>query len=182
MTKVVNFFAGPSAGKTTNALGMSYHLKKMRKDILYVPEYAMYDVVQGHIQTLEDQMYVFGRQAKMLYDAKDRYEWVVTDGPLPLMLYYMKDANQKFSDGGRSYWLTDLAGLIIDTFYMYDNHNYFVNRGNREFRQLGRIHNLEQSVEIDKEIKDILYERRIEYTEISDLDQVIADLSEKGIL
>lgn len=181
-TNVVNFYAGPSAGKTTNALAFASRLKSLRKDVLYVPEVAMYDVVQGHEQSLSDQMYVLGRQAHLLYDAKDRYDWVVTDGPLLMMLHYMEDANKKFPEPERDDWLTLMGALIVSTYNMYDNHNYFVDRGTREFRQLGRVHNLEQSIQVDKEIKEIFEAYTIPYTIITDVEQVVADLSERGIL
>lgn len=182
MTKVVNFFAGPSAGKTTNALGFAAKLKQMRKDVLYIPEFAMYEVVRENIKSLDDQLYVFGQQANLFYHAKDRYEWVVTDGPLPMMLHYMEDANQKFPEEQRDRWLNLMGALIIATFNMYDNHNYFVDRGNREFRQLGRIHDLKQSQEIDNSVLEIFDSYSLPYTTIRDTEQVIADLSEKGIL
>lgn len=181
-TKVVNFFAGPSAGKTTNALGLAAKLKQMRKDVLYIPEFAMYEVVRENENSLNDQLYIFGQQANLFYHAKDRYEWVVTDGPLPLMFYYMEDANKKFPEDKRDDWLTLMGAMIISTFNMYDNYNYFVDRGNREFRQLGRVHDLEQSKRIDRSILEILEEFGLPFTTITDTEQVIADLSEKGIM
>lgn len=182
-TKVINFAAGPSAGKTTNAMGLASHLKRMRKDVIYIPEYAMQVVVENRIQTLDDQLYIFAKQAHKLYDAKDHYEWVVTDAPLFMMLYYMQEANKKF-DGPESMacWKKTLSDLILMTFNQYNNKTYFVDRGNREFRQLGRIHNFEQSKQIDREITQILSDKEIEYTEVNDLEQVIADLAETGWL
>jgi len=180
MTRVINFFAGPSAGKTTNALGLASYLKTRRKDILYIPEFAMQAVVQGRLQTLEDQLYILGKQAHKLYDAKDHFEYVVTDAPLFLMLYYMKDANKKFVDGTR--WKETLADLVIQTFDQYDNYTYFVDRGDREFRQMGRIHNFQQSVQIDGELRKIASTNGIPYTQINNWNDVVSDLVQQKIL
>lgn len=176
MTKVISFCAGPSAGKTTAALGLAHHLKKLRKDVLYVPEFAMQAVVQGRKQTLDDQLYVFAKQANKLYDAKDQFEYVVTDGPLFMMLHYLEDGAKKFSGFQEKCWKLTLTDLIMQTFGMYDNLIYFVERGDREFRQVGRLQNEEESKKIDRAITRILDTQGLDYRRINGWEDVLSDL------
>jgi hypothetical protein len=177
MTKVISFCAGPSAGKTTNALGLAAYLKELRKDVLYVPEFAMQAVVQGRKQTLDDQLYVFAKQANKLYDAKDQFEFIVTDCPIFMMLHYLESGQSKFTGRNEKYWKLTLADLIMQTFEMYDNLVYFIDRGDREFRQVGRLQNEQESKEIDKHILNILALQGIEYRKIANWQEVLSDIA-----
>lgn len=181
MTKVVNFCAGPSAGKTTNAMALASMMKKNRLNVLYVPEYAMEMVVRNSITTLDDSLCVFAEQAHRLYNAKDQFDWVVTDSPLFLVLHYMKSGNKKFDTGG-VYWKYSLKNLVMATFDQYQNYTYFVERGDRKFLQTGRIQDEEQSRAIDGEVLKIMSDNSIDYRVVSDAQQVWDNLVSRGAL
>lgn len=70
-------------------------------------------------------------------------DFIVTDSPSLISLSYLKAPDPVFTKE------------VIDTFKRQNNFNIFIERGQR-FEQEGRIHNLEESKKIDKEIKSIL--------------------------
>lgn len=179
MTKVINFCAGPSAGKTTAGLTLAGKMKTLRKNVLYVPEVALEMVVAKRIPEMEDQLYLFGEQAHRLYMAKDEFDYVVTDAPLFMQLHYLKDANGKYKS---DYWRHTMAKLIMNTFDMYENYTYFVDRADREFIQTGRIHNEEQSKDIDREILYILNTQAIDYRKVAGADEAMDNLKTRGII
>lgn len=178
MTKVINFCAGPSAGKTTAALGVAHKLKTLRKNVLYVPEFPLEMVVANRLSELDDQLYILGEQAHRLYMAKDQFEYIVTDAPLFMQVYYCSKGNQKFKS---PFWHDRLNKLIMATFDMYDNVTYFVDRTDRQFLQAGRTQNEEESKVIDKEILDLLNSHSIDYRRIVDADDAWENLDVRGI-
>lgn len=178
MTKVINFAAGPSAGKTTAGLRLSSILKARRYDVLYVPEFAMQMVVHDRVPEMDDQLYILGQQAHMLYMAKDKFDYVVTDSPLFMYIYYGKKGLKKYSE---SYQHT-YERLVRDTFFQYENYTYFVERGGRKFLQLGRLQTEEESIAIDREILDIMNNCQIDYRKVEDADDALDNLQTRGIV
>jgi hypothetical protein len=178
LTKVINFCAGPSAGKTTAALRVASILKERRKNVLYVPEFAMELVVKQRTAELDDQLYLVGEQAHRLYMAKDKFDYIVTDAPVFMMLHYLQKGAKKYSN----YWKPALEILIMDTFRQYDNYTFFVIRGDRKFLQLGRVQNEEESKAIDKEILNILHHNQIDYRKVVDGDDAVDNLEYRGII
>lgn len=176
MTRVINFFAGPSAGKTTNGLLLSGMLKRDRKDVLYVPEFATELVVAERIPELDDQLYILGEQNHRLYNAKDRFEWVITDGPLLHSLVYL-ERNWKKYDRESGLWQT-ARDLIVGLHEQYDNVNFFVDRRHRTFRHLGRVHNEEESKELDTTVKDMLEEQSVDYVTVTSAEDAYQCLVE----
>jgi hypothetical protein len=178
LTKVINFCAGPSAGKTTAALRVSSILKERRQNVLYVSEIAMSMVVQERLAELDDQLYLLGQQAHQLYAAKDRFDYVVTDSPLFMGIHYMQKGQKKYSGT----WKHSLKNMILHTFFQYENYTYFVERGDRKFLQLGRVQDEEESKAIDSEILKILHDNQIDYRSVSGGDEAIDNLEDRGII
>jgi hypothetical protein len=180
--KVVNFCAGPSAGKTTNALELASMLKRARLNVGYIPEYAYELVLQENWTALDDQLHVLGEQAHRQYRALDKLDWIVTDCPLFLTLHYSQQANKKFQDTAVSHWKYALNQLALQTFCRYDNLTYFVERGDRQFLQAGRVQNEEESKKIDGSVLKILEDSTIPYKRVRYAKEVWDDLIITGVL
>ena len=60
---------------------------------------------------------------------------------------------------------------------LYDNFNYFVERDKSAFEEEGRIHNLEQSIVIDDELKNTLHNNQIDFATYthSTIDNIVRD-------
>lgn len=153
-TVVVNLFGGPGAGKTTCAWEIASELKKRNLVVEYVPEYAKELVWDGQIEllngTFENQSAVFKEQKRRIDRLIGKVDAIITDSPLLLLAAYIKEDKERFEI------------MAVAEHKKYNNFCLFINRG-KVFEQEGRIHNLEQSEELDKYIKNILERNRIYY-------------------
>ena len=74
-----------------------------------------------------------------------------------------------------------LAEAILEDLEQYNQYskNYFINRP-EYFQQEGRVHNEEQSKEIDNRIKNMLRDQYVNFVEIENtkLDEVVKQLLE----
>lgn len=161
---VINLFAGPSAGKTTAALELTAALKKEGYNVEYVSEFAKELVLEGRTEELKDQEFVTNEQ----YHRIDRLrnsgvEIIVTDSPVLLGKVYGEGKNSAEYDK-----------QILDYHNSFENFNLMVKRG-ETFQAEGRVHNLEQSKELDAKITSMLRSNRIFYGNYhhGDIDKTI---------
>lgn len=143
---VINLFAGPCSGKSTNSAGLFYLMKISGMSVELVTEYAKEKVYDEHLQCLEDQLYVFAKQQKRLKRLVGRVKYAITDSPLMLSILYNKNPNSCL-----------LNTLIAETFNSYNNWNYFIGRQNT-YSMSGRIHTEEESIMLDKRLLSIIKE------------------------
>ena len=151
---VVNFFAGPGAGKTTAALELTAALKKAGYTVEYVSEYAKQLVLEGRADELKDQKKVTDGQYALLDRIRGTTDIIVTDIPVLLGLVY-----GEFNDITPEY-----AKQIRGYYDSFDNFNMLVNRPNgAAFQTEGRVHNEKQSIELDGKIEAMLKAQGVFY-------------------
>ena len=173
-TIVINAFAGPGAGKTTSCLEVAEKLKKQGFVTEYVQEYAkelVYDnnliMLDGHY---EHQFAILNEQMKRINRLYGKVDFIVTDSPILLNNTYLNEDKNTEVYSAYSDSLNKLYGL-------YNNFNYFVERDTSVFEKEGRIHNLEQSIAIDNELKNMLHNNQIDfdvYTHAT-IDNIVRD-------
>lgn len=151
-TLVVNLFAGPGGGKTTCAWDIASKLKQRGVEAEYVSEYAKELVWDGKTEmldgSLENQKMLYTEQNRRVQRLLGKVDVVVTDSPAILSAIYAKEADEEF------------IKQMLSDFNNQKNFNLFINRG-KTFQQQGRIHTLEESKKIDKEIKKFLVDNNI---------------------
>ena len=152
MTKVINFFAGPGSGKSTTATAVFAMCKMHDINCEYVPEYAKDEAWQGTIATYYNPIFYLGEQHNRQFRLKDKVDFMFCDSPLLQQAAYVED---------RFYYET-CEKLFND----FDNVNYFVER-KKIFNPQGRKHNLKESEQIDRKIKETLFRNDVPYTTIS---------------
>lgn len=173
-TIVINAFAGPGAGKTTSCLEVAEKLKKQGFVTEYVQEYAkelVYDnnliMLDGHY---EHQFTILNEQMKRINRLYGKVDFIVTDSPILLNNTYLNEDKNTEVYSAYSDSVNKLYGL-------YNNFNYFVERDTSVFEKEGRIHNLEQSIAIDNELKNMLHNNQIDfdvYTHAT-IDNIVRD-------
>lgn len=164
MALIVNFFGGPSSGKSVLTGGLFYHLKMDHYiNCEMAREVAKPLVWNGHEKVLEDQDYVTACQRQIIEQLKDKVDVVICDSPLLLGMIYAPD-----------HYPDSFKDFTLWTFNQYTNLNFFVNR-NKPFDPSGRRHTEEESISADKKIKDILNENSIPYFDVltNGLDTVV---------
>lgn len=173
-TIVINAFAGPGAGKTTSCLEIAEKLKKQGFVTEYVQEYAKELVYDNHLTMLdghyEHQFAILNEQMKRINRLYGKVDFIVTDSPILLNNTYLnEDKNTKVYSA-----YTDCVNKLYGLYY---NFNYFVERDTSAFEKEGRIHNLEQSIAIDNELKNMLHDNQIVfdvYTHAT-IDNIVRD-------
>jgi len=151
--KVINLIGPPGAGKSTTAAGLFFLLKLDGLKVELVTEYAKDLVYENRLQYL-DQLYIFAKQYRRLSRLIGVVDYVVTDGPLLLSLYYCsKDLPKSFSN-----FVKD----VVDTF---DNKYYFINRV-KPYMNYGRIQSEERSDKIAAELKKLLVVEGVDFVEV----------------
>jgi adenylate kinase family enzyme len=147
---VVNLFGGPGCGKSTMAARIFSDLKMAGVNCELVTEYAKRKTWEESFKTLQNQIYVFGKQQFSMWVCSKHVDVIVTDSPLLLSCIYGNDSV--------------LNNLVLQEFNKYQNINIFVKRAST-YVEVGRNHTEEEALEKDAEIKSLLIRERFSYIE-----------------
>lgn len=150
---VINLFAEPGAGKSTLAAGLFYELKMRGINCELVREYAKDKVWEESFATLEDQIYVFGKQLHRTNVVADKVDVIITDSPVLLSMYYAKDISKEFKD------------LILSEFHSFNNVNYFVTR-KKPYNPAGRMQTEEEAKDVRVKLRKLLNDNNVNLIEV----------------
>lgn len=156
-TIVINLFAGPGVGKSTIAAGIYYELKCKGISCELSGEVAKDKVWEDNPEALLDQPYIFGKQQHRIRRLYGKVDYVISDSPIVLSIAYSREGSDTFNK------------YILEQHNKYTCLNFYVERNNYDegYDQLGRVENLQQSIDKDNQIIHILKENNIEYEYIS---------------
>lgn len=155
-TLVVNIFSGPCGGKSTQAAGLFYRLKVAGYNCELVTEKAKDLTWEENHVALANQLYVSGNQIYRQERLENKVDIIITDSPFVLGICYWKPQNQ---DIDSAYY-----NLLLSIFKTKQNYNVVLSRP-AKFEQVGRNHNLQQSKDIDVNIRKVLDDNGIKYDE-----------------
>lgn len=155
---LVNYFAGPSAGKTTSALELTAELKKQGYNVEYVSEFAKELVLENRLEELKNQEFVTDGQYHRLDRIRNSADIIVTDSPVLLgKVYGEKRISEEYSKQIEAYHNS------------FETLNLFIARGTT-FQTEGRVHNLEQSKALDNKIITMLQENNVKFDYVQQND------------
>ncbi len=154
--KVINFFAGPGAGKSTLASALFSELKFAGLNVEYATEYAKDKTWQGDHFSLGIQEYLFAKQNYRLRRLRDKVEFVITDAPLLLSNIYMPD----------DYDLPSLRKVVWEAWDTYDNINFYVKR-KKQYNPSGRNQTENEAKNIDTKVKSFLDNMHVDYYKVN---------------
>ena len=146
-TQIINLFGGPGTGKSTIAALVFGELKKKGYEIELVTEYAK-------DKTLENQIYVFGKQLHRIWRVKNKVNFIITDSPILLSIIYDKEKND------------NLKRLVLDVHNNFNNINILIKR-DTIYNPNGRFQNEIEAKLIDKQIMNLLKNNSIDFHEIN---------------
>jgi len=153
-TTVINFFAGPGAGKTSSSFTLASELKWRGINIEYVPEYAKELTWGSEWETLDNQLHVSVEQYKRIKRLNGKVEFIITDSPIILGVNYLKNEHS---------YKDSFKDVIFNCFNEFNNVNYFLYR-KKKYLNKGRTETEEESIIIDKKIETFLLLNGIDYT------------------
>lgn len=170
MTKVINFYGGPSSGKSTQAAGLFYKMKQQGYNVELVNEFAKEVVWEGNVPMLKDQLWVLAHQHRKLVRLADKVEYIITDSPVLLSIAY-----RHVYEGPMYSDLIDK--LALECYSKYNNINIFLNRPEC-FIDTGRAQGHDQSLEIDQHILQILDDYLIGYHRMDTDENTVTQIME----
>ena len=115
--KIINLFGASGSGKSTVASGLHYEMKKRWIQAEIAREYAKDVIHQENTHWFEQAVLVLAEQSSRIQFIADKYDYVITDGPIMLASWY---APEKYASAFHS-----LCRELFDT---YENHNFFLYR------------------------------------------------------
>ena len=152
---VINAYGGPGAGKSVACLDVCSALKKAGYTAEYVQEYAKELVYDKNMEmlngTAKNQFAILKEQTRRIDRLYDQVDFIVTDSPIMLNSIYNKELTQEYG-----FEVNQLSEAYV-------NFSVFIERDASSFEEEGRIHNLNESIEKDNEIKSMLDEYEIRY-------------------
>jgi nicotinamide riboside kinase len=159
-TLVINLIGGPCSGKSTIAAELFARLKKMGIHCELVSEYIKERIYEENKTMPVNQIAIFGMEHYSVSNKIGKVDVIVHDGSFINNIIYKKEDNPEFDE------------LIVSEYKKFNNLDFFVKRGNIEFEDYGRIHNLKQSKELDKIIKDTYQKYGLNFIEVEARDAV----------
>lgn len=147
---ILNFFGGPGTGKSTMAAGVFAELKSLGLNTELSLEYAKDKVYEKSLMTLDNQIYVFGKQLHRNFRIIDQVDVIVTDAPILMSIHY----------GSKESFI--FKALVLEQHNKYPSLNVFLER-NHKYNPNGRIQTEEQAEQMDFEMKSMLDSNRIQY-------------------
>ena len=170
-TVVINLIAGPCAGKSTVAAQLFAELKKTGMAVELLQEPIKTHIYEDHRGILTHQIALFGEQLYKLDSLVGKVDCVVNDGSLLLNAVYDQSNNQLFK------------ALVMQEYNRFKNLDFFINRGDIEFQSYGRIHTYEQSLMLDKKIKDVYDFANATYIDVDSVtavDEILTHIQSFG--
>jgi hypothetical protein len=156
-TVVVNLWAGPGTGKSTNAFLVAGKLKVREIEAELVHEYAKDLTWEERHTAIANQPYIMGKQQFHIERVMGKVQVIITDSPLPFGLIYKGDG-----------YTEALGRHIIETFNRWNTLNIFLERDpvHHPYVEAGRSQTQEEAEEIDGAVLDLLDAESIPFTHI----------------
>lgn len=158
MTKVINFFGAPSAGKSYNAMTLTCELKRLGYKVEYISEYAKEVVAEESAHKLKHQIYIFAKQLKRMdiYINKG-LDFIITDSPLILSSFY-----------GNLYQTSTplFQELVFENFNKFENINFYLTRS-LPYDPTLRVQTEEQAEEVNCQLKTYLQSSNVSFVSLT---------------
>jgi hypothetical protein len=149
------------------------YMKRKRMNVEYVQEVAK-DLVWLESKSIDDQLYILGKQHHRLYMLQGKVDYIITDSPIILGIQYSRMAMSKFvEDPKLQDWFKSFDALVLNSFNLYSNVNLLINRGQRKYMKVGRYQTEEEAVQIDKDIRHLLTKNNLPFFYVKELQDVL---------
>lgn len=142
-TLIVNLVAGPCSGKSTVAAELFAKLKKMNIKCELVPEFIKEEIYKENQTLPKFQVALFGNEVYSLDNKIGKVDVIIHDGSLLNNVVYDSEKDDVFAD------------FVIYWFKKYNNLSFYIDRGDIEYQDYGRIHSPEQSRDIDNKVQEV---------------------------
>lgn len=175
MSLIINFFGGPGIGKSTQSAGLFTEMKKHHMDVELTFEFPKIVAWEENFSAIKDQFYITANQHRNISRLYGKVEYIIVDSPIILGLVY-KDRYNEQPEYPAIFYGDSYDKFILDLFKQYDSLNIFLNRNDSTYDQNGRFQDLNESKQIDEEIKHKLVSNNIDFIEFNVNQQTSLDI------
>ena len=163
-TLIINLIGGPGCGKSTIAAGLFARLKKMGVTCELVTEYIKERIYEENQTMPYNQIAIFGNQHYAINNKIGKVECIIQDGSFLNNELYMKENTGQDNP--------EFFSLLVSEYKKFINLDFFIDRGTIPFETYGRIHNREQSLDLDNKIKALYNKYGLTYISVESRDAV----------
>lgn len=147
-TTVINLIGSPGTGKSTIASELFAKMKWEGYDVELVSEYAKELIWEERNETFKNELYLFAKQHHRLFRLNGKVEYVITDRPLILSVFY----NQKYGDNSQQF-----KDIVLHEVNKFQNVNVFLKR-TKPYISKGRNQTEEESDKFSDDMLEICME------------------------
>lgn len=163
MTKVINLYAGPGAGKSTNAAKTFSLLKEQGHNAELVNEYVKLWAWEDRRPVDYDQFYFFAKQMRSETRLYGKVDVIVTDAPVILTAYYTQVyGSPEQAVLFRQMYLTFLK-MCAEKGHQHEH--FFINR-TKKYDPRGRFQNEAEARKVDEDLRRFISELGIKPIEV----------------
>ena len=160
-TKVINIIGGPGCDKSLFSSAIILNLSLRQKSVEQIPDYAKSLVWQKDFESLKNQYQIAQRQFEMINLLDGQVQYLVTECPLPQVLYYNENYPENICD------IVKTKTQILEWYKQHDNLNILVVRGTKKYSHIGRFQDEDQARDIDDALRKTLLREGIKFTALS---------------
>lgn len=158
MTRIINLYGGPGAGKSTSAADLFVILKERGANVELAREYVKRWAWERRDITPYDQFYFLGKQIREETQLYGKVDILVTDKPVLMDVMYARRYSGHYVSRG--------VEAAVRAFYQQsaaDNHEHIHVRLLRKKKYMthGRFQSEDEAREMDREIEALLGEAPI---------------------
>lgn len=165
MSKIINLFGGPGAGKSTVAAGLFYEMKRLGFIVEMPYEYPKLIAWENNVGAIKDQFYITANQHRNITRLFNKVDYIIVDSPILFGLIY-KNAYDKEPEYPAMFYSDKFDEFIFDLHKKYDSLNLFLNRNPNIYQNDGRFQTLNESIKIDNKILNLLESNNITYKKV----------------
>lgn len=167
-TLIINFFAGPCAGKSTLAAELFAWMKKRNYSVEHVPEFAKDLTWEQRFDALSLAPYVLGEQFKRTWVVSKHVDYVITDTSFLYQNIYKGVG-----------WSDTLEKYSIELFSSFHNVNFVLRRNpSWGYEQTGRNQTADHARRIDDEMQAMLERWGMPYVGITASDKTLSEITD----
>jgi GTPase SAR1 family protein len=166
MSIIINLFGGPGSGKSTLASELFSVMKKRAYSVELTQEFPKVLAWDGNIESIKDQFYVTANQHRNISRLYGKVDYIIVDSPILLGLVY-KNMYDSFSNYPSEFYDESYDNFIISLFKKYKNINIYLKRLENTYENVGRYQDYEESLSIDKKIKELLLVNNLPFNEFN---------------
>lgn len=152
---VIDLYAGPGAGKSTNAAGLFSLMKRNYFNCELVTEYAKDLTYEERFDARSDQLWVLANQNKRLRRLVRHVDFAITDGALMNSIVY----------AGKDFYIPDFDKVVKSVHDQYNHISFYLTR-TKKYVPIGRNQTEAQARALDNVVLDMLNKYGVEYTHI----------------